>query len=115
MTLREILAAHPDRFYRQSWYEREAFLDIDVQTAVRLPAFTVCATPNGQELPRAAMLAALYLQYPKAPIWDKWLWCRDTDHLGQRVFVGGVSVSNGYLFEIHRHLHITPRFGVATW
>ena len=115
MTLRDLLAAHPSRFLRQTWYAREAFLDFDAPPAIVLPKFHEAASPDGLELPRATLLAHLYLTYPKAAIWGKWLWCKDTDHLGQRIFVGGASATNGRLFEIHRHLHITPRFGVATW
>lgn len=115
MTLRELLAAHPGRFYPQTWYAEEAFLDFDAATPIRLPDFVEAPCPNGHDLPRAALLAQLWIVYPQATIWQQYLWCKDTDHRKQRVYVGGVSAENGYRFEIHRHLHITPRWGVATW
>lgn len=115
MTLRELIAANPDRFLAQTWYDAEPFMDIDCPPAIRLPAFSSAPSPNGHDLPRAAMLAQLYLLYPAAPIWEQYLWCKDTDRLKQRIYVGGVSEFNGRVFEVHRHLHVTPRWGVATW
>lgn len=115
MTLRELLETYPDRFYPQTWYVDEPFMDVDAPSAVRLPGFLETPSPNGQELPRATMLAQLYLLYPHEDIWTHYLWCKDTDRMGQRVYVGGVSPLNGHRFEIHRHLHLTSRWGVATW
>lgn len=114
-TLRELITAHPDRFHPQTWYADEPFMDFGVQSAVRLPSFTTMPRPNGQELPRAAMLAQLFLMYPHADVWTKYLWCKDTDRLGQRVYVGNVCEANGHRLEVHRHLAITDRWGVATW
>ena len=31
------------------------------------------------------------------------------------VFVGGVTQGNGYHFEVHRHLHLTNQWGLASW
>ena len=115
MTLRELRTYHPHLFAEQTWYLGEAFMDWDAGNPVRLPTFTPCATPNGQELPRAAMLAKLFVTYPNARVWGQYLWCADTDRFGQRVYVGGVSEANGRKFEIHRHLAITERWGCATW
>jgi hypothetical protein len=115
VTLRELIAAHPERFHPQTWYAEEAFLDFECLSAIRLPEFLPCASPNGHELPRAAMLASLYLQRPDAPLWTHYLWCADTDHRGQRIYVGGVAPENGHRMEIHRHLHLTARWGVALW
>lgn len=116
MSLRDLIAAHPGRFYEQTWYFREAFLDWPRTYPVRLPGFMPQAAVDARDdLPRAVTLAELFLQYPHEPIWSHYLWCADTDALGQRVYVGGVSPTNGHRFEIHRHLHITDRWGVASW
>ena len=111
MTLREIRASWPDLFYpRQDWFNGEAFLAGEHDESVRLPdAFAPNPAPNQIFLPNAATLAGLYVTYPKALIWQSYLWTSDLDSLGQRVYVG----SNGKGLEIHRHLHITERWGTA--
>lgn len=121
MTFRELIAAHPDRFYSQTWYEDEAFMGWPCSYPIRLPKFFSNPDISGLSLaelatfPRACMLAELFLKYPQSPIWMHYLWCADTDHLGQRVYVGGATLENGNRFEIHRHLHLTGRWGVCVW
>jgi hypothetical protein len=56
----------------------------------------------------AADLAALWLEDPTRDLWARYLWTGSFDHLMQRVYVG---VNDG-LLEIHRHLHLTERWGV---
>jgi hypothetical protein len=113
MTLRELRAAHPDRFYPQTWYEGEAFLDAPLppEAPTTVPGVFTIVPTEGMRLPLAVELAALYLRFPDHPVWRRYLWCADHDAHGQRVYVG----DNGRGFEIHRHLHLTSRWGVPTW
>jgi len=117
MTLRELRAAHPSLFYAQDWFSDEPFMDVAVPEIGRdrrapTGAERFTGRHRGSEMPRAATFAQLYVADPKNPIWTKhYFWCADVDRLGQRVFVG----SNGCGLEIHRHIAITDRFGVAVW
>lgn len=112
-TLAELIASHPDRFYPQTWYVNEAFLLVracEVKTPSRvLPSETQFAFMH--ELPSAATLAWLWVQHPDHRMWRRYLWTRDTDAVGQRVYVG----QNGKGLEIHRHLHLTTRWGYPVW
>lgn len=109
MTLREIIAAHPSLFYRQAWYADEPFLDTPANGSVR-PAFVVMPDDLGAA-PRAADLAALYVESPGDPRWRRFLWTDDHDRYGQRVYVGGVGQYGINTFQIHRHLTIDERWG----
>ncbi len=118
MTLVELLATYRGLFYAgQSWYANEAFLrtlpnEREPRTPTRISHLgKVPRTSKG--LPLAVDLANAYVRDPMNDIWDGYLWCRDRDSQGQRVFVGGLA--NGHGFELHRHLHITDRFGVPSW
>lgn len=109
MTLRDLIAAHPDRFYPQTWYADEQFLDLTPR-AIGWPS-DVLATGTIDPQATAADLAALYLEHPDCPLWSRYLWTCDHDRHGQRVYVG----DNGRGLEIHRHIHLTSRFGVPQW
>jgi hypothetical protein len=117
VTLREIRAAYPDLFYKQEWFEGEAFMDFDAADYVPLPVSTI--TPEQQqvetgrvEYPYAAALLSAYVKEPDAKIWDGWkFWCADMDSEGHRVYV---FKRNG-LMEIHRHIHLTTRFVVPVF
>jgi hypothetical protein len=69
--------------------------------------------PTWTQLPSAAALATIYAQHPSCPHFAGWLWTRDTDRQGQRVYVGGTRFGKG--FQVHRHLHLTDDWGVALW
>ena len=115
MTLRELLTQHPTKFYPQTWYWDEAFLDYDVgDIHTALPSGWDAASYGvglPKTLPNAVQLAALWLNHPDHILWAKYLWCRDTDAQGQQVYVG----QNGHGLEIHRHIHLTSRFVIPTW
>jgi hypothetical protein len=113
----ELVDQNKHLFYQgnRQWWEREAFMRI-------LPEDTTCAPPtriiglgkipkSDAGLPRAVDLAHAYIADSTNPIWQNWIWCADKDANGQRVFVG---VVNG-LFEFHRHLAISTRWGQASW
>ena len=120
-TLRALLAAHPTRFYPQSWYGGQPFLDTPlpddapVHTPTRMMNIGQVPPKLAPGLPLAVTLANIYLRRPFDPIWSRYFWCADTDALGQRVYVGGVRHENDGRFEIHRHLAITDRWGRASW
>lgn len=128
VTLRILRQVFPGSFYRQEWFDGEAFMDTPHPIPGRggvLPTQILTASPGllresadiidvaiaPHELPLAVELAALYLHAPAAPCWRRYLWCRDTDAQGQRVYVG----CNGHGLEIHRHLHLTDRWGIPIW
>ena len=113
MTLREIRTKWPECFYGQSWFGGEEFLNAHADPAVRLPT-EITPRPSVSPLDRlvnTATLAWLYVSNPESPIWLRYIWTSDADHHGQRVFVG----DNGLGLEIHRHLAITNRWGIARW
>lgn len=115
MTLREILRLYPRMFYPQTWYLSEPFLDIDVEIDALHTVPTLVALPHPprqQDIaPAAAQLAAMYIRHPDHSMWQQYLWCAESDLLGQRVYVG----SNGQGLEIHRHIHLTERFMLPLW
>lgn len=112
-TLRDILGRHPEHFYLQTWYLDEPFLDQRWPPLRMLPSQVIdrAVVPSADWLPSASQLAFLYVCDPHAAVWNRYLWCSDRDLLGQRIYVG----SNGKGLEIHRHLHITSRWGIPTW
>lgn len=115
MTLRELLTQYPDKFYPQTWYWGEAFLDTDAPTIADMPGDIIDSghrlPAHSIDLPNAAQLAALWLEHPDHLLWAKYMWCCDVDAQGQHVYVG----QNGHGLEIHRHIHLTSRFGIPTW
>jgi hypothetical protein len=110
MTLREMIRRYPDRFYFQTWYEGEAFLEAQPRPWLGWPDQVLENADGVAELATytAADLAGMYLEHPDRPIWLRYLWTSDTDAQGQRVYVG----ANSGLFEIHRHLALSDRWGV---
>lgn len=114
MTLRELRERYPWAFHpNQDWFDGEAFMERD---AVPVPApcdvtTTTDALAGPRPLMSTATLCAAYVTTPTAPVWRRYLWTADVDHLGQRVYVG----DNGKGLEIHRHLHLTERWGVPLW
>jgi len=108
VTLRALLAKHPTRFYAQTWYADEAFLDEEPDHGAPLPRVLDCDGVPKASRYTAATLAALYLQHPTHPMWDRYLWTADMDRDDQRIYVG--SVTNTGTFEIHRHIHLSDRF-----
>lgn len=116
MTLRALRVLHPELFHpTQDWFEGEAFMDapLPLDAHHMLPTGVGSVMPRGldDDLPTTLELALLYVEYPTAPIWRRYLWTDDTDRQGQRVYVG----DNGRGLEIHRHLHLTDRWGVPVW
>lgn len=113
-TVRSLRHDYPHLFYPQTWCEREAFMDTPLPSQSRGWPSDVrmsYAPADGVDLPLAVELLWLYIQRPDAPMWSRYLWCADTDHLGQRIYLG----CNGHGMELHRHLHLTTRWGIPVW
>ena len=114
-------------FYNQDWYEKEHFIDIPMADGwffIRKDVFEDSRAVQPAELmkeyvfPRAvtctyAFFTAWYVIGIR--LWEHdFVWCSDTDHNGDRIYVGkyhdidGVN-KNG--FSIHRHLALRPCYG----
>jgi hypothetical protein len=119
MNLLELRVAHPDRFHRQDWFVREAFMRVlPTDPLPRRPSRLIRlgqVPKSNAGLVPAVDLAHLFLTYPDDPIWASYLWCSDVDSNRQRVYVGGVTEANGRRLEIHRHIHLTMNFGVPSF
>ena len=114
-------------FYNQDWYDKEDFIDVPMEDGWFL------IRKNVYEDSRAVQPAELMKEYafPSAirctyaffaawftagiRLWEHdFVWCSDTDHNGDRIYVGkyhdidGVN-KNG--FSIHRHLALRPCYG----
>lgn len=112
MTLSELRKAHPEKFYPQTWYAGEAFMEREAGYRSAPTRIERGYTADRAEfLPFAASLARAYVVDSANPIWARYIWTADVDSEGQRVYVG----DNGKGFEIHRHIHITERFGIPIW
>lgn len=111
-------------FYNQDWYEKESFVDVPMDSGwylIRKNVYEESRTVQPQELLRRySFPSAISCTYAFFTAWlalgtklwyHDFVWCRDTDHNGDRVYVGkyhdidGVN-KNG--FSIHRHLALRP-------
>lgn len=119
MTLRELLTMYPRRFYPQVWYEHEGFLDEVLHEKLPRMPDRIEVMPEvpltRRHHPRAVQLADLYLRFPDDPLWQRFLWCADTDDRGQRLYVGGVEDLSNPKWQIHRHLALSDRWAMAIW
>lgn len=124
LNLLDLRSLYPHRFYStQTWMLNESFMRV-------IPVERMHATPKklvrtgeiptpeqAMRLPFAVDLAHAFIAKPDDPIWESYLWCRDTDAEGHRIYLGGSNNSgDGALrrLEIHRHLTITERWGVPS-
>ena len=120
VTLKDLLQEHPTAFASQSWYLGEPFLERRLGRRLEglpqiCPGFDM---PEPHKCPTAVELADLYLREPQRDLWKSFLWCKDSDQWGQRIFVGGLGMSRGFDgkgFQIHRYVVPTPDWVVAVW
>ncbi|MBE6223309.1 MAG: hypothetical protein E7125_07635 [Bacteroidales bacterium] len=118
-------------FYNQDWYLAEAFLDEPLDGTWNLIKKSVTQESRAQQptdlikagyaFPSAILCAwtffAWYYARKEFLWWHDFVWCNDTDHNGDRVYVGkyhdidGVN-KNG--FSIHRHLSLRSCYGAVT-
>ena len=87
--------------------------DVEIDALYSVPTLVALPHPPRQQdiAPAVAQLAAMYIRHPNHLMWQQYLWCAESDLLGQRVYVG----SNGQGLEIHRHIHLTERFVLPLW
>lgn len=127
ITLRTLRRDHPALFHpNQDWFEDEPFMDEPIPPEGERPSVPphriIRRDFYGHEqdillmtrpVTTAGILAAIYVTDPLNVLWADYLWTGNFDRFGQRVYVGGTA--NGRGFEIHRHLHLTERWGIPVW
>ena len=130
--LRQQFGVDPDVsepcLYNQDWYLKEDFMDTTLQTQWYLikkdvfdesrAVMPADLTQRGLHFPPAILCGYTFFAYYYARQaylwWHDFVWCSDTDHNGDRIYVGkyhdidGVN-KNG--FSIHRHLALRPCYG----
>lgn len=114
MTLREMRETYPGLFYEQDWFDGHAFMNEDLPTYLWVSKPEIrhrwWRKPRGLAW-RAVDIASIWVReggVSDHPMWGRYLWTSSHDDLGQRIYVG----QNGKGLEIHRHLHLTDRWGV---
>lgn len=130
--LRDKFGVNPDVsepcLYNQDWYLKEDFMDLSLNAQWYLIKKDVYEdsravmpgdlTQRGLIFPPAILCGYTFFAYFFARNeylwWHDFVWCCDTDHNGDRIYVGkyhdidGVN-KNG--FSIHRHLALRPCYG----
>lgn len=119
-------------FYNQDWYLAEAFMDLPLDNSWHLIKKSVLEDSravqpgvlleSGCSFPPAVVCAwtffAWYYARNEFLWWHDFVWCSDTDHNGDRIYVGkyhdidGVN-KNG--FSIHRHLALRPCYASVSY
>ncbi|MBR4481228.1 MAG: hypothetical protein IKO86_04930 [Prevotella sp.] len=124
-TLREAFGFDPDEsepcFYNQDWYMHEDFIDRTLEPRWYLVRRQVVESSravmpeqlmaDSYAFPSAILCAfaffAYYFQYGDHLWYHDFVWCCDTDHNGDRIYVGkyhDVDGVNKNGFSVHRHL-----------
>lgn len=129
--LRDIIGKDPNVvepcFYNQDWYDKESFIDVPMEDGWLLIRKNVYEESRAVQpvelLKKHKFPSAIRCTYAFLVAWlsrgiklwvNDFVWCSDTDHNGDRVYVGkyhdidGVN-KNG--FSIHRHLALRPCYG----
>lgn len=107
-------------FYNQDWYEKEDFIDIPMKNEwfiIRKEVFEDSrAIQPGELLKKYQFPLAITCTYAFFVSWlcfglklwyHDFVWCSDTDHNGDRIYVGKYNDIDGVNkngFSIHRHL-----------
>ena len=115
MTLRELREAHPTLFMEQDWFDGERFMQSRVYTQPNASMPLSIEPERSTVEVNAAYFAGLYVQNLDDPIWERFIWTSDFDHMGQRIYVGGIGQAKKPGFQIHRHLEITSTWGWPCW
>ncbi len=122
-------------FYNQDWYLKEDFAattatdgewhvlhkNVREEWRAKMPQDIEAALAGNERLPTAVTAAFVFFVYwyetGGKRLWEHdFVWCSDTDHNGDRIYVGryedptGVN-KNG--FNIHRHLALRPAYSAA--
>lgn len=118
--------------YNQDWYLKEEFMDISLESRwylIKKEVYeeTRAVTPEdltrkGLIFPPAILCAytffAYYYAYNDYIWWHDFVWCCDTDHNGDRIYVGkyhDIDGINKNGFSIHRHLALRPCYGSVNY
>lgn len=129
--MRDIFGTDPQKsepcFYNQDWYLKEDFANKTLDFGWYLISKEIKKETRGKEpkkinesLPLAVLATYTFFVYyllTKEKLWDKdFIWCKDTDHNGDQIYVGRYTDpeninKNG--FNIHRHLKIRSFYGTA--
>lgn len=107
-------------FYNQDWYDKESFMDMPMKDGwylIRKNAYEESRAVQPQELIKKYRFpTAIACTYTFFVAWmslgvrlwyHDFIWCSDTDHNGDRIYVGkyhDVDGVNRNGFSIHRHL-----------
>lgn len=114
-------------FYNQDWYEKEQFIDIFLNNEwffIRKNVYEDSRAVQPNELMnKYSFPMAVKCVYSFFVAWltidlklwyHDFIWCCDTDHNGDRIYVGkyhDVDGVNKNGFSIHRHLALRPCYG----
>lgn len=129
------VAAEPC-FYNQDWYLKESFArtthlqpkwylvqkNILAPTRGQDPAILARSLSRREQFPTAILTAYTFFVYyfltNGKKLWEHdFLWCRDVDHHGDRIYTGRYvdpTGTNKNGFNIHRHLSIRKCYGAIT-
>jgi hypothetical protein len=113
-------------FYNQDWYLKETFIDEPLEeswfllkkevfddTRAKMPGTLECTL----NLPRAVMCTYAFFTFflcCNEILWKyDFIWCSDSDHNGDRIYVGkyiDIAGMNKNGFSIHRYLRLTQNY-----
>jgi len=130
-SLRQHFGIDPDLsepcFYNQDWYMKEDFMYKSLSDGwylIRKTLFEESRAKNYDEmknlyhLPSAVLCAFVFFAnffHNGEYLWkDDFVWCSDTDHSDDRIYVGRYNDINGLNkngFSIHRHLKLKKWYG----
>ena len=134
-TLREVFGVDPDVsepcFYNQDWYMHEDFIDRQMDARwylLRKEVVEASRAVMPEQLmaedyafPTAILCAyaffAYWFCYDEKLWYHDFVWCSDTDHNGDRIYVGkyhDVDGVNKNGFSVHRHLALRSCYAAVT-
>ncbi|MCI8376142.1 MAG: hypothetical protein HFI29_12020 [Lachnospiraceae bacterium] len=129
--LKEIFGMDPNQkepcFYNQDWYDKESFIDVPMKNEWILIRKTVYEDSRAVQpidlMKQYSFPSAIRCTYAFFLVWltlgvklwyHDFVWCSDTDHNGDRIYVGkyhDVDGVNKNGFSIHRHLGLRECYG----
>ena len=129
--LKSIFGKDPDIiepcFYNQDWYDNESFIDEKINAEwflIRKNVYEDSRAVEPTELMQTYKFpTAINCTYAFFVVWQvlgiklwyhDFVWCSDTDHNGDRIYVGKYNDIDGVNkngFSIHRHLALRPCYG----
>ena len=134
-TLREVFGVDPDAsepcFYNQDWYMHEDFIDRQMESRwylLRKEVIEASRAVMPEQLmavdytfPTAILCSyaffAYWFCYDEKLWYHDFVWCSDTDHNGDRIYVGkyhDVDGVNKNGFSVHRHLALRNCYAAVT-